>query len=127
MRLLLDTSVFVAEETGRSLGQIPESAEVAVSVMTVAELRIGVLVAQNAEERGRRLTTLETVLRNFEPLPINQQVADRFAELVARLRSAGKNPRVVDTLIAATAVAHGAQVATQDVHFDDLGVDVLKL
>lgn len=99
----------------------------AVSVMTLAELRLGVLVADDSETRARRLDTLETAGQPGRPLPVDEPVSAQFAALVARLRSAGRNPRVVDTLIAATALAHGAGVATQDDDFDDLGVPVVKL
>ena len=45
-RALLDTSVFVAEEQGRPLARaLPE--EVAVSVVTLAELETGVLMAKD--------------------------------------------------------------------------------
>lgn len=99
----------------------------AVSVMTLAELRVGVLVADDPETRARRLATLERAAQPGAPLPIDEPVSVQFASLVARLRSAGRNPRVIDTLIAATAMAHGAGVATQDDDFDDLGVAVVKL
>jgi predicted nucleic acid-binding protein len=48
---LLDTSVFIAQESGRaiSLKHIPE--QVAVSVVTLAELQLGVLLATNASVR----------------------------------------------------------------------------
>lgn len=127
MRVILDTSVFIAAETGRPLGPVPEGAETAISVMTLAELRVGVLVATDPEARARRLHTLEAASRERTPLPVDGAVAEHFAALVSRLRAAGRSPRVIDTLIAATALAHGASVVTQDDDFDDLGVPVLKV
>ena len=58
---MLDTSVFIASETGRPLAvdRIPD--EVAASAVTLAELRAGVLVAADAHTRARRLSTLETL------------------------------------------------------------------
>jgi predicted nucleic acid-binding protein len=70
---LLDTSVFIAREAGRPLGDLPEAA--AVSVVTVAELHLGVLMAQGSTVRARRLRTLTAVQNAFEPLPINSEVA----------------------------------------------------
>jgi len=97
-------------------------------VLTVAELRIGVLLADDPTTRAARLRTLETATADHEPLPVDSRVVETFALLVAQLRSAGRNPRVIDTLIAATAVAHGAAVASQDDDFDDLpGVTVLEV
>lgn len=128
MNVLVDTSVFVARETGRRLGPLPADAVTAVSVLTLAELRVGVLLARDPTTRAARLRTLEIAMREHEPLPVDDAVADRFAGLVAVVRSAGRNPRVLDTLIAATALAHDATVATQDDDFDDLpGVAVLKV
>jgi len=51
---LLDTSVLIAAEKGRSLRAeaLPENA--AVSIFTVAELRAGVLSAPDIESRDRR-------------------------------------------------------------------------
>lgn len=57
MNVLLDTSVFIAREAGRPLGQLPADA---ISVLTVAELRLGVLLATDSEGRAVRLRTLET-------------------------------------------------------------------
>ena len=55
-RAIADTSVFIAEEAGRPLGQLPE--EIAVSVVTAAELELGVLRASDARTRAERLRTL---------------------------------------------------------------------
>jgi predicted nucleic acid-binding protein len=47
---LLDTSVFIARESGRVLGQLPD--RVAVSVVTVGELELGVLAAADDDVRA---------------------------------------------------------------------------
>ncbi len=128
MNIVLDTSVFIARESGRRLAALPDEAATAISVITVAELRLGVLAADDPSVRASRLAALEVATRDHLPLPVDDRVADQFARLVAQLRMAGRNPRVVDTLIAATALAHGAAVATQDDDFDDLpGLTVLKV
>jgi predicted nucleic acid-binding protein len=112
---LLDTSVFIAREAGRPLGELPETA--AVSVVTLAELHLGVLMAPSSAVRARRLRTLMAVQNAFEPLPIDSEVARTFAELVAEARRHRKRPKVMDTWIAATAVAHNLVVYTQDEGF----------
>ena len=112
MNVLLDTSVFIACESGRPLAALPADAVTAVSVITVAELRIGVLTAEDPTVRSARLATLESATRHHLPLPVDDPVVEQFARLVALLKPAGKNPRVMDTLIAATALAHGAVVAS---------------
>jgi predicted nucleic acid-binding protein len=117
-RGVLDTSVFIAKETGRSLAELPDAA--AVSVITLAELHLGVLMAQGSAVRARRLRTLTMVQNTFEPLPIDPEVARTFAELVAEARRYRKRPKIMDTWIAATAVAHDIPVYTQDEDFAEI-------
>jgi predicted nucleic acid-binding protein len=117
-RGVLDTSVFIAKETGRPLAELPDTA--AVSVITLAELHLGVLMAQGWAVRARRLRTLTMVQNVFEPLPIDAEVARTFAELVGEARRHGKRPKIMDTWIAATAVAHDIPVYTQDEDFAEI-------
>lgn len=113
MRGLLDTSVFVGREQGRPIaGELPN--EAAVSVMTIAELHLGVLRARDSKTRAQRMRTVAEVEHAFDPLPVDTTVARVFAELVATARSRGKRPGVVDTLIAATAVAHDLPIYSHD-------------
>lgn len=114
---LLDTSVFVARETGRRLAELP--ARVAVSVVTIGELRLGVLAAEDAEARRRRADTL-ALARNADPIPVSETVMEGWARLVADCRAAGihRMVKLTDALIAATAVEHGLPVITQDQDFE---------
>jgi predicted nucleic acid-binding protein len=114
-RGLLDTSVFVATESGRPLGPLPANA--AISMVTLAELHLGVLMADDPAIRAQRLRTLASVEALFEPLPIDPAVARTFAELVAEARRQGKRPKIMDTWIAATGVALDLPVYTQDEDF----------
>ena len=114
---LLDTSVFVASETGRSLGPLPE--RVAVSVVTLGELELGVLAADDEGVLARRADTL-ALARQSDPLPVSEPVMSAWARLVIDCRRAGvhRTVRLTDALIAATAVVHGLPVITQDGDFD---------
>ena len=127
MRGLLDTSVFIAGEQGRPLAgeQLPD--EAAVSVVTLAELELGVHLAGSESTRGRRLRTLQAVRSTYVALPVDEAVASAFAELVATARSAGKRPKVQDAWIAATARAFNVAVYTQDTDFDELAVDIVRV
>jgi len=118
VRALLDTSIFIAREQQRPLGPLPE--EVAVSVVTLSELRFGVLAASDHATRELRLRTLETARRLGLPLPIDERVGDELARLRIALRELGRAISVMDAWIAATALAHGAAVCTQDADFDPL-------
>lgn len=117
MRALLDTSFFVAAESGRPLGDIPGVEETDISVVTLAELTLGVLLANN-DQRAVRLGTLSAVESTWDPLPVGAEVARTFARIVADLRVRGRRVPVLDALIAATAVAEGLPVVTQDRDYD---------
>jgi predicted nucleic acid-binding protein len=128
-RGLLDTSVFIARE-GRELDTTSIPDEVAVSVVTYAELRAGVLAATDVDVRSRRLSTLQAVA-NLEPLPIDSAVADEWARLRLLLAQARRRVNVNDTWIAATALAHGVPVISQDRDYETLadlsGLEVITV
>ena len=126
MRALADTSLFIAFEADRELADEPPD-EIAVSVVTVGELRLGVLMAADTVARQRRLTTLQFA-GGLDPLPIDDAVVSAWAGLIAALRAEGKQMRLNDSWIAATAIANGMPVATQDTDFDGApGLDVIRL
>jgi hypothetical protein len=125
-RAIADTSVFIAQETGRDLDDLPT--EIAVSVITAAELELGVLRATDPEARAIRLSTLSRVQSTYPLLPIDPQVASCFARIAAAERDRGRRLRRHDTWIAATAMRHGVAVLTQDADFSSFEeVDVLRV
>lgn len=113
-RGLLDTSVFIAREQQRPLGRLPD--ELAVSVVTIGELELGVLAAADADQRARRAGTL-ALARAADPIVITEAVMGAFARLAHDCRQAGVRPRILDALIASTAIEHGLPVVTQDDDF----------
>jgi predicted nucleic acid-binding protein len=126
-RALLDTSVFVAEEQGCPLAR-PLPDEVAVSVVTLAELETGVLMAKDDDSRAARMQTLLSVRERAAGIPADQRVASAYARLASAALKNGKKPRVQDTWIAATAVVHDAEVWTQDDDFTEFAtVDVVRV
>jgi predicted nucleic acid-binding protein len=124
---ILDTSVFVADEQERGLTRaLPE--QIGVSVVTLAELELGVLLARDSDTRATRLSTLTRLREQTAGIPIDDRIASAYARLAARQLAQGRRPRVHDTWIAATALAHDAEVWTQDADFSDLaGVDVVRV
>ena len=117
MRGLLDTSVFIAGESGRPLDEerIPE--EAALSVVTLAELQAGVLAAGDTAVRARRMATLAAV-GDIEIIGIDEAAALTWAHMRVHLAQAGRRCNVNDLWIAATAASRGLAVVTQD---DDFG------
>jgi len=123
---LADTSVFVAREHERPLTAVPPE-RIAVSVITIGELRLGVLVASESSARAQRLETMQ-LAEMLEPLPVTRQVAARWAALRVALRDAGRSMPLNDSWIAATALAHEMPVVSQDDDYDDVpGLDVIKV
>jgi predicted nucleic acid-binding protein len=117
-RAVLDTSVLIAREQGRSLKRsLPD--DVAISVISIAELELGVLMAGDAGARGQRLRTLTEVRSLAGALPIDERTASAYAQLAANVLGEGRKPRVHDTWIAATALVNEAEVWTQDADFSD--------
>ncbi|WP_322779081.1 type II toxin-antitoxin system VapC family toxin [Frankia sp. Cas4] len=124
---LADTSVFIARESGRELrvDALPDA--LAVSIITVAELRAGVLAARNLAARDRRLTTLQEAL-DLDPVPIDDGVAQAWARLRVALRDSGRRMKVNDAWIAATALALDVPVVSQDDDYADVpGLSVIRV
>jgi len=111
-RAIADTSVFIAREAGRPLGELPD--EIAVSVVTAAELELGVLRAGDPTARAARLATVSRVRAEYALLPIDDETASCFARLADEQLRGGRRLRRHDTWIAATALRHNAVVLTQD-------------
>ena len=125
-RAVVDTSVFIAREAGRSLGELPD--ELAVSVVTAAELELGVLRADGQGTRARRLATLARVRAEFPLLEIDAPTASCFARIADEELSAGRRLRRHDTWIAACAMRHDAAILTQDADFTNFtSVEVIRV
>jgi hypothetical protein len=109
-RGILDTSVLVADDV------VPIPGELAISIASIAELKFGVLVANNDKTRATRLSRLSSIERRFDALPVDEAVVDSYARLAARVVAVGRQPRarVMDLLIAATAHAHDATIYTRN-------------
>ncbi|MCC6765298.1 MAG: type II toxin-antitoxin system VapC family toxin [Deltaproteobacteria bacterium] len=126
-RALADTSVFVSIEQDRPRRR-PMPDEILVSVVTVGELQLGVLMASDGATRARRLKTLTYVESTFEPVPVDAAAAREWARLVAHCRRRQHRVPVNDLWIAATAIVHDLSVLTQDADYDRIpGLRVVKL
>lgn len=108
MKAILDTSVL--------LGSRPEAGAdlVAISTVSLAEIHFGVLVARSADVRAERLRRLSVIERAFFALPVDGAVSRAYGRLAAAVVAGGRQPRrrALDLLVAATAMAHGAQLYT---------------
>jgi len=116
---IADTSVFIAHESGRPLRVDALPDRLAVSVITIGELRAGVLAAADLLARDRRLATLTAALA-LDPVPVDKEVAAAWARLRVLLRERSQRMPVNDSWIAATAMALGVAVVTQDDDYIDV-------
>jgi hypothetical protein len=120
VRTVLDTSVLLGPPPS------PVEGEVAISAASLAELHFGVLVARTDDVRAERLRRLGVIERTFEALPVDAATARHYGRLAAAVTAAGRSPRarVMDLLIAATAAANGARLATRNAR-DLVGIEDL--
>lgn len=123
---LADTSIFIAQESGRPVGELPE--RVLVSAVTIGELQLGVLAADDPDVRARRADTL-ALARSADPLPCTDSTFVAWARLVNACRAAGSSRfvKLTDSLIAATAIDRGLPVVTQDADFDAMAAAMPEL
>ena len=126
-RAVADTSVLIGVEAVRFDTDFLRDYELGVSTVTLGELRLGVLQAGDPAISARRLSTFQLAQR-FEPLVIDEAVAEAWALLVSQLRARGRKAPINDTWIAATAIAHDVPVVSQDADYDHMpGLDVIRI
>jgi predicted nucleic acid-binding protein len=119
--------VLIAQESGRHLHREHLPEKTAISIVTRAELRLGVLAAADVAIRDRRLATLDSIAE-MAVLPIWGSVERVWAGMRAYLAASGRSVRVNDLWIAATAAAYEMPVLTQDRDFNALsGVNGLTV
>ncbi|MGJ6965680.1 PIN domain-containing protein [Streptosporangium sp. G11] len=122
-RLIPDTGVLSAVERGRASvdAVIGDADDVAIAAITVAELLVGVELADAARRPGRQ-AFVDEVLALIPVEEYTVDVARVHARLLADARRSGKARGAYDLLIAATAAATARIVITMDssAGFDDL-------
>lgn len=111
--------MLIAAESGRAVDESGLPEDPVVSVVTLAELQAGVLAAADTETRARRMVTLDR-LSTIGVLDVTEDVALEWARLRVHLAERGRRVNVNDLWIAASAVAHGLPIVTQDDDFDPL-------
>ncbi|MGH8923509.1 MAG: type II toxin-antitoxin system VapC family toxin [Acidimicrobiia bacterium] len=105
---------------------LPE--EPLISVVTLAELSVGPLVAATETEREARQAHLQQAEADFDPIPFDVDAARAFGRVAASLHRAGRKARAraFDAQIAATAVAHGLSLYTTNPD-DFAGIEALEV
>jgi len=86
---------------------------VAIAAITVAELRVGALLAVG-KVAATRAAFIEDVLDTIPVVPYDALVAEAHARLLVHVRRQGSRRGAHDLLIAATACATGRAVVSAD-------------
>ena len=111
---LLDTSVCVSLIRGRSTSSVlPPSETCIVSVITAAELEVG--IHRSTRPRAQRLA-VDGLLACFTVLPFESSAVADYGEIRAELEKKGTAIGPLDLLIAAHARSLGAAVVTGNVN-----------
>ena len=96
----------------------------------LAELRYGVERLPAGARKSRievAIDRLETEIYRDRILPFDTPAAAEFGRLAVRREKLGRRMQPMDTTIASIVAAHGASLATRDIHdFADLGFDVIN-
>ena len=112
-RGLLDTNIVILRSRIHP-EELPD--EMAISAVTLAELSAGPHEVRpdteqdayfEADEASRRLDVLQRAEHEFDPIPFDADAARAYGRVTAAVIAAGRKPRrrVVDLMIAATAIA----------------------
>lgn len=122
---LLDTSTLILLEKldPQGLPRMP-----LISTVTLAELAVGPLVANDESERLLRQSRLLLAEADFDPIPFDDRAARAFGAVSANLRRLGRKPsaRSLDAMIAATAISRGLALFTANPR-DFEGIDSLEV
>lgn len=125
-RGVLDTSTVILLQRIADADALP--AEPLISAITLAELAVGPLVAEEEGERAARQAHLQQAEADFVPLPFDAAAARAFGGVSASLRRAGRKAaaRAYNAMIAATALANDLPVYTCNPE-DFSGIDGLEV
>ena len=121
-RLLLDTTFLIdAERTAGAVDElIDDDDDAAIAAITLAELRVGVHLAEDAHRVGRE-GFVHLALELLPVIDYDIEVAAAQAELLAHVRRTGTPRGAHDLIIAATGLATGRTIVTADeAAFDSL-------
>ena len=101
--------------------------EIAIDPIILGELRLGIDLLPSSGRRKRLEAWFESGVGRITCLDWTAEIGLRWAKLLAEMRSAGTAMPVKDSLIAASALAHGLTVVTRNVtDFRKAKVNVLN-
>lgn len=100
--------------------------EIAIDPIILGEIRFGIHLLPAGQRRRRLESWFDEGVARIVCIPWDAPTGLRWAKLLAELRTSGQSLPIKDSLIAATALAHGFIVVTRNTRdFRKAGVKVL--
>ena len=100
--------------------------EIAVDPIILGEMRFGILLLPKGKKRSGLERWFDAGVQHLLCLPWEASTGLKWAELLARLRTAGKAMPVKDSLIAATALTYNLTIVTRNrSDFEKAGVGIV--
>ena len=97
-----------------------------IDPVILGEIRLGIFLLPSGRRRRRLLSWFDEVVCRIHCVPWDAETGLRWSELLARLRTTGRSMPIKDSLIAATALTHGFQLATRNRrHFEACGLELV--
>ena len=85
-----------------------------IDPVILGEVRFGILLLPRGQRHRDFHHSFDEVIAHVHCVPWDAETGSRWAELLAHLRSIGRPMPIKDSLIAATALTHGFQLATRN-------------
>lgn len=99
---------------------------IAVDPIILGEVRLGILLLRSGKKRVALERWFDAGVQRLHCLPWEAATGLKWAQLLARLRAAGRTMPIKDSLIAATALVHGLTVVTRNrADFEKAGVGII--
>ena len=120
MRFLVDADV-VSEQTKPAPNMsvvnwlLDHDVQLAISPIVLGEILLGIHSLAQGKRRTRLLDWYDFGVARIEVLDFDAATAERWAELVNRLRRNGRMMPIKDSIVAATALTHDVTVVTRNV------------
>ena len=115
---MLDTSAYAAFMRGHPDIQLTlqEAQQISMSPIVLGELHAGFSLGTRRAQNERELAKFLRSPR-VSVLPLSEETAVRYAEILLFLRRAGTPIPTNDVWIAAGAMEHGLRIVTTDAHY----------